>query len=402
MKLRKTLLGFCIWGIYTVFTIFLIAYSAYSSKLLSDDQTILYTTVFTVLSVLVVAVVTFLSGKVKDTYFYKDYTNDRLSKLLFGVASLLLMAASVIYRLYIVFNSSLSLSGNTFLYEAAMVGSDSKMPKSDLLSYVYSNVLKFILGFTGNAEIVAPVYQVFIQMLMIVLVFFALRITMGRIAAFVGTAYISFMPVFVTGFFNIYALNLFYLFFAAELFVVALFAKGEADRVYNNPVFYVWFVFVGVTLGFMLFIDAGTAVAFVFLLATLFLADVDLKNVLLHLLTVVLSAGAMFAIMLVQQAGFSGFADSYNMWHDQYFKSLSMLALFTFYNDYAYLYLATMIAMGIAIIGFFRGGKKERISPWLLITVLVAIIIPFLGSTRMNSQFMVTLFYGIAIAAGFS
>ncbi|MCR4903786.1 MAG: hypothetical protein K6A23_13070, partial [Butyrivibrio sp.] len=46
--------------------------------------------------------------------------------------------------------------------------------------------------------------------------------------------------------------------------------------------------------------------------------------------------------------------------------------------------------------------KKERISPWLLITVLVAIIIPFLGSTRMNSQFMVTLFYGIAIAAGFS
>jgi len=399
MKLKKTWLGYGIWGIYSIFTIFLIAYSAFNSGLLPTQQKILYTVAFSVLVILAVATITILFWKLNDNFFYED---KKILKILFVLASVLIIAGAFAIRIYIVSTSGSSLSGNLNLYESAKIGSNAIISKSDLLSYVYSNFLKFILGFTGNSDIVVPLFQVFIQMLMLIALYFAILNTMGSLATLVATAYFAFVPVFTNDFFEIYAKNIFYLLFAVELLILSLYLRGESKDLYKHKASYILFICIGLLCGFMFFIDAGTAIAGIFLFAALFTDVKEIHRVLLHIITILLSSCVSFLLMLLQQGGINGFNDSFNAWHVQYFKSLSTLALFTFYNDYKYIYLVTMVLMSIVIIAFFKGGKRERVTPWLLLTVLVAVIIPFLGSTRLNCQFMVTLFYGIAISAGFS
>lgn len=402
MKLKKTWLGYGIWGIYTIFTIFLIAYAAYGLDLLPADQKIAYTAVFTVLSIAVVGVLALLICKLHDYFFKASDKDDKLRNILFVIISVVIMILALVYRIFIVYGSSATLNGNLYLYESAQIGNDVQISKADLLSFVYSNILRFILGFTGNSDIVVPMFQVSMQMLMLVAMFFAVLLTMGRVAAIAETAYFAFVPVFVNDFYDIYAKNLFYLLFALELLIFAIYIKGESDGLFSHPASFALFAFAGISGGFMFYIDAGTIMAVVFLIAALFVADKKIVQVLLHLLTLVICGAVTFALMLLQQGGISGFASSFSSWHTQFFKSLSTLALFTFYYDYKYMYLVTMILMGIAVFTYFRGGRIERVSPWLLLTVLMAVIIPFLGSTRLNSQLIVTLFYGVAISAGIS
>ena len=402
MKLKKTWLGLCVWGIYTIFTVFLIAYSAYTLGLLPNDSKIAYTVGFTVLSLLAVGVITFLFCKLNDFIVYDSNVSQKALNVLFIIASVVIIAGAAVYRIHIINSAAVSLSGNVDLYEVAKIGAEGQISKADLLSYVYSNVLKFILGFTGNSDIVVPVFQAVIQMIALVTVFFAIYITMGRMAALVGAAYFGFVPVFVSDFYEVYAKNIFFMLFGVELLLLAIFIKNESQDTPAGLWSYLYLVLTGAACGFMLFIDAGTMMVVVFLIAALFVVDSDVKKGLLHDLVILISAAVLFFVMLLQQGGIAGLADSYNAWHVQYFKSLSTLALFTFYNDYKYMYLVTMILMGIASIAFYRGGRKERVTPWLMLTVLMAFIIPFLGSTRLNCQFVVTLFYGIAISAGVS
>ena len=402
MKLKKTWLGLCVWGIYTIFTVFLIAYSTYNLGLLPNNSKIAYTVGFTILSLLAVGVVSFLFCKLNDFIIYDSKVNKQFFNILFIIASVLIIVGAAFYRIYLINAHTVTLTGNVDLYESAKIGNDVQISKSDLLSYVYSNVLRFVLGFTGNSDIVVPLFQAFIQLFTLVVVFLAIYHTMGRMSALVGAVYFGFVPVFVSDFNEVYARNLFFMFFGIELLLLAIFIKNESLDRLNGIWACIYLAITGAACGFMLFIDAGTMMVVVFLIAALFVTDADLKRVLLHDLIIIISAAVLFFVMLIQQGGISRFADSYNAWHVQYFKSLSTLALFTFYNDYKYMYLVTMILMGIVSIAFYRGGRKERVSPWLMLTVLTAFIIPFLGSTRLNCQFVVTLFYGIAISAGVS
>ena len=85
-------------------------------------------------------------------------------------------------------------------------------------------------------------------------------------------------------------------------------------------------------------------------------------------------------------------------WATYYFKNLNTFSLFMIYTDYKIIYLITVIAMSGIIIGFWKNRRIDRVTPWLLSMLIIYVTVPFMGATQMNSQVMVTIFYGFVLA----
>lgn len=400
MKLRRTWPAICIWGVFLLFDIVMVASLCFFLGLFPSDKAIYYSGGIALLSALVMSVVTILLSKLSDAIGFKALGEKTFFNVLYSCLIVLIIGASVYYRVEILSSTTGDIGGKYSLYENAMIGGQNVTAEYDLLSILYSAILRGILLFTGNIISVPFFFQIACFTLFMICSYFTVKKLLGRAAAFVFTTYVAFMPIFTTSFTGL-TLSTDYLFmamFGIEFLVVALYIRGAYKGSYTSAGYLLWYIFVGVVVGFMAYLDAGTIIMILpFLVAVLFLCGRDYRYDLVRLIITVLVAVITFFLMIAQEAGFASFAERLDNWASYYFHNLNTFSMFWIYTDHKVLYLITAVAMSGVIVGFWKNRNFERISPWLLSMLFIFATVPFMGATRMNTQAFVTVYYAFIL-----
>ncbi|RKM56016.1 hypothetical protein D6855_15410 [Butyrivibrio sp. CB08] len=396
MKLRRKWPAICIWAVFLLFDIVMVASLCFFLGLFPSDKALYYSGGIALLSALIMSVVTLLLSKLSDTIDFKGLGEKTFFNILYSILIVLLIAGGVYYRIEILSSATGDIIGKYSLYENAMIGGQNVTAEYDLLSILYSTILKGILFFTGNIISVPFFFQIACFTIFMIFSYFTVKKLLGRAAAFVYTAYVAFMPIFTISFTGL-SLSTDYLFmamFSIEFFIVALYLEGSYKGLYTSPAYMLWYAFVGAAVGFMAYVDAGTIIMILpFLVAVLFLYGKDYRYDLVRLVFVIIAAALMFFGMIAQEKGFMMMDVQLSNWASYYFHNLNTFSMFWIYTDHKILYLITAIAMSGVIVGFWKNRIFERVSPWLLSMLFIFATVPFMGATRMNTQAFVTVYY---------
>ena len=200
MKLRRTWPAICIWAVFLLFDIVMVASLCFFLGLFPSDKAIYYSGGVALLSALVMSVVTVLLSKLSDAIGFKALGEKTFFNVLYSCLIVLIIAASFYYRVEILSSTAGDIGGKYSLYENAMIGGQNVTAEYDLLSILYSAILKGILIFTGNIISVPFFFQIACFTLFMICSYFTVKKLLGRAAAFVFMAYVAFMPVFTTSF----------------------------------------------------------------------------------------------------------------------------------------------------------------------------------------------------------
>ncbi|MCR5671460.1 MAG: hypothetical protein K6G10_10680 [Butyrivibrio sp.] len=400
MKLKRTWPGICIWVIFIVFDVVMVASSSYFSGLFSNESDLMYSVILTALSVLLVNIAVFALGKFCDHIRLSEKSETNAAKAINMILIFAMMFAAVAVRLKLMTEAVVSPSGKLSLYENAMIGGENISAEYDLLSILYSFILKLVLFFTGNWISVALFFQLFCFAIFMICGYLAVRKLLGMSGGIVFTAYIAFMPIFFNDFKKLIISTdmLFMAMFGVELLIMALFIRGAYLGNYKSKVSVIWYLFVGISVGFMAYLDAGTIIMIApFFFATLFLTTCDRKKECIRLLFVLLGAVLTFGGMILQQSGPERTLDSLDVWASYYFHNLNTFSMFWTYTDYKIIYLVTVAVMSGVIFGYWRNRNYEKVTPWLLSMLLIFATVPFMGATRMNTQVFVSVYYAFVL-----
>ena len=402
MKLKRMWPGLCILIVFMLFDVVMVASSSFFSGLFpSDNMTLVYSCILTVLGVLIMSVITFLFGRICDHIDLKEVSDTIGVKVIYALMLIAIFIGGIFYRIDVLGRTTASPSGKLSLFENAQVGSALASGEYDLLSIVYSSILKIVLFFTGNNILAAYGFQIALFMLFVVIGACTVRLLLGKAAAVVFAAYISFMSIFLEDLSRavIGTGDLFLVLLGIELLVIAIYLKNASDGNYTSKWFIIWYIFVGVVVGFMTYLDAGTILgALPLLLAAMFMAGDEKHTGVFSFIFVLISGVITFFAMIAQEAGVFMIVPVLQNWAKYYFHNLNVFSVFWTYTNYKIIYLITFIAMSGVLVGFFRNKNFGRVSPWLLSTILVFIGSPFFGATRMNDQLVVTVFFAFVLA----
>ena len=222
MKLRRQWPAICIFCVFLLFDVVMIASCSYFSGLFPSQDIYLYVGGFTVLSVLIMGVLTFLMGRVCDSLGVEALSKKVGFKVLYGILLAGIVTGGVFYRVDILYRTTMFPSGKMSLYDNAVIHG-VRVQETDLLSILYSRLLGFILLFTGNKISVAFFFEVFLFTVFIICGAFAVRMLLGKTASLVFAAYTAFMPLFSdnTRYLKLSTEYLFLVLFGIELLIIA-------------------------------------------------------------------------------------------------------------------------------------------------------------------------------------
>lgn len=402
MKLKRMWPAICIWVLFIIFDVIMVASSGFFSGLFPSDKAFPYTIAMTAAGTLIMGILMFAFGKLTDNIDTKELSKTPFSKLIYVLMLITIMIGGIVNRYDVLARSTAAPSGKLSLYEKAMVGTFTVSDEQDLLSIVYSKILNSVLIFTGNRISFALIYQLALFMVFILLGAVSARLLMGKVASVVFAAYVAFMPVFSDNLRNVIigTDEVFYVMIGIELFVISLYLKLDSDGLYKSTGYIFWYLFVGVVIGFMTYVDAGTGVVILpLLLSGLFIYKGSVVSEIFRLLVIIVGGVTTFFAMILQEGGVANFDVVLYNWSHYYFKNINTFNTFWTYTNYKIEYLVTFIVMTGVIVGFWRNRRYENISPWLLSTMIVFFVTPFFGATRTNSEMMLTVFFAFVVAA---
>ncbi|WP_022770451.1 hypothetical protein [Butyrivibrio sp. NC2007] len=399
MKLRRAWPAVGIWVIFLIFEFAMVASSGFFLGLFPNENKLIYSIVFAVLSILLMSVIVIFAGRCSDSMKANLWPSKLPFKIGYQITIALILIGAVWYRIELLANTSKEITGKMSLYENAMVGG-TPVAEYDLLSIVYSTILKGILFFTGNIITVPFFFQIVCFTIFMICGFFTVQKLLGYAAALVFTAYVGFMPVFTPAFTGpeLSTGPLFMAMFGIELLFVALFLEGSFKKKYTSKAWILWYILVGIVVGFMSYMDAGTIIMIIpFLFAVLFIYGTKVKEEVVRLIIVVAAAVLTFIGMFIQEQGFMMADVRFANWASYYFHNLNTFDMFWAYTDYKIIYLVTLIVMSGVIVGFWKNRTVEKISPWLWSILFIFVSVPFMGATRMNTQVFVTVYYAFIL-----
>lgn len=402
MKLKRMWPGLCILIVFMIFDVIMVASSSFFSGLFPySDTKLTYSIALTVLGVLIMSVLTFLLGRICDHIELESLAHSIGVRVIYALMLIAVFIGGIFYRLYILGRTTAEPTGKLSLFENAQVGAKTAGTEYDLLSIVCTDILRFIMYFTGNKITTAYGLQIAFFMIFVILGTITCKVLLGKAGSVIFASYVCFMPIFTENLQKavIGTDELFLTMLGVELFVIGIYLRNASDGKYTSRWYVIWYVFVGIIVGFMTYLDAGTFITVLpLLLSVMFMAgDKGYKGVF-SFLFVSLSGVITFFAMIAQEAGFAHMGAVLGNWSDYYFRNLNTFSMFWTYTNYKLLYLITFIVMSGVLVGYFRNKNFGRISPWLLATILVFVATPFFGATRMNDQNVVTVFFAFVLA----
>ena len=404
MILKKDVSSYVIWALFATFNVLLIAvFGLYSGLFPTSDttETMLFTGLFTALVTGTCLVVSFLIDRLSVYFMQGKKLN---SNLIYLILFVLVLIGGIVLRSVILYNDGVYIKTGVMLFETASVTKGGIITADSIWKLFYLVIMRTVLYFTGDIVIVAIVYQIVVRMIFFILIGVAVRIMTGRVASLIVLSLLMFLPPFITVHI-LDATSFFEIFVALELIFLAIYFKNmtRAKKSQSAVRFLLYFL-LGIGLGALFYIDAGTILFWSPMLLLLFVFK-KIKEVLKSFACIIPGAACGFMLTLIVWDGYDVIGPALYRWSSKYFADVLSIESFEVIGEssssvYATLYLILAIIMICSSFAFLFHKKTTRLAPVMLPALLVCIVSPVMGETGVNTLRMMTLMCIIVIGGG--
>lgn len=404
MILKKDVSSYVIWALFATFNVLLIAvFGLYSGLFPTSDttETMLFAGLFTALVTGTCLVVSFLIDRLSVYFMQGKKLN---SNLIYLILFALVLIGGIVLRSVILYNDGVYIKTGVMLFETASVTKGGIITADSIWKLFYLVIMRTVLYFTGDIVIAAIVYQIVVRMIFFILIGVAVRIMTGRVASIIVMSLLMFLPPFITVHI-LDAASFFEIFVALELIFLAIYFKNmtRAKKSQSAVRFLLYFL-LGIGLGALFYIDAGTILFWSPMLLLLFVFK-KIKEVLKSFACIIPGAVCGFMLTLIVWDGYDVIGPALYRWSSKYFADVLSIESFEVIGEssssvYAALYLILAIIMLCSSFAFLFHKKTTRLAPVMLPALLVCIVSPVMGETGVNTLRMMTLMCIIVIGGG--
>lgn len=290
--------------------------------------------------------------------------------------------AGLLYRIYLYMQSAPDMIMITQYYHDATVKAGAGVePATHGASYLYTLCLSFVLSFLGNKAGAAVCLQIFIQMLTVLLAFFAVRKIAGRIPACAAMLMLAVSSVYAGQIFILTPESFFFLLYLVGLFIIGSYMNMYCRGNFSVTAGIAGAILSGIVIGILCYLDA-IALTLLFLLPALFTGiQKQVKNKFLYVrisvsfLTVILSSGALsFMGALAAYAFYSHgeIGQAAETWFLLYRNHIKADYIFYQTNRSIIECLILVVPAAFLIMAFWNRRREQNASFWICLMFLLA------------------------------
>lgn len=320
-------------------------------------------------------------------------------------------AAGLLYRIYLYLQSNAAFIETTECYDIA--SSDMGIKSEQILhgaSNLYTFCLSVVMSFFGKNVDTAVWMQIFIQMLTILLAYFAVKKIAGKIAACVTMLMLSVSSIYINQIFSITPECMFFALYLIGMLIVGSFVKAYCTNRLSTAAAVCGGFFSGIVVGALIYLDAVSLTLFIFLpglLTGLCMADSKKKKSdkiegesdkkeeksdkaddesaktgkrsgvgfsILIIGIIIISAGLAAAGIFAIDSFLSGATYKYVIlaWYYLYMEHLPVDYAF-YQTKYSVIecYVQVILA-SFLILSFWNSKKTQNSAPWICLMLLMA------------------------------
>lgn len=390
MTYKKTWLSYLLWAVYTCLTGVMLANYAILFWQKKINDVINYGTAFFVLFVFAAAACCyFLIRKIFGRIRVECKISSHTKSLWEIFIALSLFFAGLLYRVS-VYLQNIDLLTETSYYQIATVKAEEiAEPMVHGASYLYTMCLSFVLSFLGNKVVAAVWLQILIQMVTILLAFFAVRRLAGSIPACITMLALASSSVYAGQILEMTPESLFFACYLMGMFIVGGCVKNNCRERGRKSSAVLGAFLSGFVIGFLTYLDAVSLTLIVFLLG--YVTGVcGTKTEEMQGDRTSGRENAGFSIILILTAlaaGAAAFAGMLALNAYSCYEEIGTMAetLFAFYRtDFRidYVFYRTeysvvecfiiVILAAFLITSFWNRRKVQNVSPWICLMLLLA------------------------------
>lgn len=379
MTCKKTWISYLLWALYTCATGVILADYAILFWQKYINMSIGYgTIVFVFLVFTVVAGCHFLIRKALSVYHGRDSAGkDRKKSACFWevIIAFSVFLAALLYRIYLYLHSAPDMITITqYYYDATVKAGAGVEPVTHGASYLYTLCLSFVLSFLGNKTAAAVYLQIFLQMLTILVSFFAVRKTAGKIPAYAVMLILAVSSVYTGQIFVFTPESFFFLLYLTGLFIIGSYIKMYCRGSFHAATGIAGAIFSGIVIGILCYLDA-ISLTLLFLLPALFSGIQKRKKVSVAFLMLIFASGGLSFIGLLAIDAFYSHGKIGEMaetWFLLYRNHIK--ADYIFYQTSRSMIecLILVVPAALLIMSYWNRKKEQNASFWICLMFLLS------------------------------
>ncbi len=266
MIYKKTWFSIVLWALFSSVTGAMLAvYTILFWKNEIDTEVGYYTIVFGVLVLAMLIGCYILLNRVIFRQGRPEI-NKRAALLWEIVMVLCIYSAGLFYRIYLYLQSNAAFIETTECYDIA--SSDLSIKSEQILhgaSSLYTFCLSVVMSFFGNNVDTAVWMQIFLQMLTLLLAYFAVKTIAGKIAACVTMLMLAVSSVYINKIFEITPECMFFTLYLIGMLIIGSFVKAYCTNRLSTAAAVCGGFCSGIVIGALIYLDAVSLTLFIFL-----------------------------------------------------------------------------------------------------------------------------------------
>ncbi|MDE5596260.1 MAG: hypothetical protein K2J04_00325 [Lachnospiraceae bacterium] len=389
MTCKKTWISYVLWALYTC-----------AAGVILADYAILFwqkyvialidygTIIFVFLVFAVVAGCYFLIRKALSKYHRQDSAkrdgriNSKTACFTEVFIALGAFFAGLLYRICLYLQSTSDMIVMTQYYHAATLKAGAGVePIVHGASYLYTLCLSFVLSFLGNKADAAVYLQIFLQMLTILLAFFAVRKIAGSIPACTAMLMLAFSSVYAGQIFILTPESFFFLLYLAGLFIIGSYMKMYCRGNFSAAAGIAGAFLSGITIGILCYLDAISLTLLLLLPAVFTGIQKREKNEFFSakisasfLILILASGGLIFMSALTIDAFYSHreIGRTAETWFLLYGNHIKADYIFYQTNQSIIECSILVVSAALLIMAFWNRRREQNASFWILLMFLLS------------------------------
>ncbi len=405
MKIRKSVFSYIVWAAFAVICCMALASCVEEAGLREKWQWSCPVLVGVVCVCLFLAAAIFFALRAICTKAGTYIRNRKRAEKVFSVILPVFILMGVVLRLalYLFYHTPIDLGDDTF-YSQAFVTDEAGSLNFMLhgASQLYLCLLRALFLFFGNTPFAGVVLQIVLFFICLLLLYLSMDFLCGMIPAAVSMAAVGFLPVFLKYIFSLTP-ELFYLaFYLSGLYFTAILIRRFRWGRLTSPVKYIPVLFLGLFLGFLIYLDIFS-ISLLFFAAALYSVGEEKREKRQALVCngiIWISTAAGFAlscagVCLAEKADFMGLVKAV---FDDYFREFYFHLEF-YQPDVTLAGSFLVIAFAFCAVPGFLLWKKNQFSAFVLSLVLLYVLSIF-SVSDFNYQVMISFFWAALSGIG--
>ncbi|MCL2718660.1 MAG: glycosyltransferase family 39 protein [Lachnospiraceae bacterium] len=394
-KVKISWIDYKWWFIFAVFTVFLVIRVGEKVQDLfysSDNPFIKGGFIFLTLVIyaLIASVIYLVSRRV-------GVIKNRAFLILSEVVMWLLLVEAFILRY--LFPSAINHNNLVFV-KSSMISLNNEKIFFEGAASLYADVLSVMFAFLGNHEIMVYYLQFIIQILTIILIFFAIRFLIGVISAYVTVALVTLSFCFGEAV-RLYQPEVVYLFlWSLVFFLISFYYRLSCrDIGLNEKARYFGLIIIGFLVGVTLYFDLVGFLLFITGFYVLFITRNDLSQYIFKNFFYLIGFIIGFFVMLFRESVLRSniVMENFVNWFNRFTFEFS-LNINIPRESLPVLIVISMLCM-ILVIFFLQNGNKS-LTVFAFYILMLCVVFPMLGLKTVNLNMWITLAWAAMAGLG--